>query len=77
MFPALLDAGVPFHVHEIDGYWNDVGTLREYLQGNLDAVSGVVRLPALSGELVDAEGGRVRSARVAAWPTTPRSWAPP
>ena len=59
VFPALLDAGVPFHVHEIDGYWNDVGTLREYLQGNLDAVSGAVRLPALAGELVDAEGGRV------------------
>ena len=45
VFPALLEHDVPFHVHEIDGYWNDVGTLREYLQGNLDAVSGAVRCP--------------------------------
>jgi mannose-1-phosphate guanylyltransferase len=51
VFPALLEHGVPFHVHEIDGYWNDVGTLREYLQGNLDAVAGDVHLPRLGGEL--------------------------
>jgi mannose-1-phosphate guanylyltransferase len=68
VFPALLAADVPFHVHEIDGYWNDVGTLREYLQGNLDAVSGAVRLPRLAGELTEAEGGPVligEGARVA------------
>ena len=59
VFPALLAADVPFHVHEIDGYWNDVGTLREYLQGNLDAVAGAVELPKLSGEVIEAEGGRV------------------
>jgi len=69
VFPALLEHDVPFHVHEIDGYWNDVGTLREYLQGNLDAVSGAVRLPSLAGELTDAEGGPVligEGARIAA-----------
>jgi mannose-1-phosphate guanylyltransferase len=59
VFPALLEHDVPFHVHEIDGYWNDVGTLREYLQGNLDAVSGAVRLPSLAGKLTDGEGGPV------------------
>ena len=59
VFPAVLAADVPFHVHEIDGYWNDVGTLREYLQGNLDAVAGEVRLPSLAGELTEAEGGPV------------------
>lgn len=51
VFPALLENDVPFYVHEIDGYWNDVGTLREYLQGNLDAVAGAVDLPRLGGEL--------------------------
>lgn len=55
VFPALLSHDVPFHVHEIDAYWNDVGTLREYLQGNLDVVSGAVELPRLGGELVDGE----------------------
>lgn len=52
VFPALLAADVPFHVHEIEGYWNDIGTLREYLQGNLDAVSGQLSLPRLGGELL-------------------------
>lgn len=52
VFPALLEHDVPFHVHEIDGYWNDIGTLREYLQGNLDAVTGAVKLPRLAGELL-------------------------
>ena len=55
VFPELLEHDVPFHVHEIDAYWNDVGTLREYLQGNLDVVSGAVELPRLGGELVDGE----------------------
>lgn len=53
VFPALLENDVPFHVHEIDGYWNDIGTLREYLQGNLDVVTGAVSLPRLGGELLD------------------------
>jgi mannose-1-phosphate guanylyltransferase len=51
VFPALLENDVPFHVHEIDAYWNDVGTLREYLQGNLDAVAGDVEMPRLAGQL--------------------------
>ncbi len=53
VFPALLAHDVPFYVHEVDGYWNDVGTLREYLQGNLDAVAGAVSLPRMGGELAD------------------------
>ncbi len=55
VFPALLENDVPFHVHEIDRYWNDVGTLREYLQGNLDVVEGSVEVPRLGGEIVDGE----------------------
>ena len=62
---------MPFHVHEIDGYWNDIGTLREYLQGNLDAVSGAVgcrarrRSPRTSSAGRRAEsGGGSCSARV-------------
>jgi mannose-1-phosphate guanylyltransferase len=42
VFPALLENDVPFHVHVIDEYWNDVGSLPEYLQGNLDALVGAV-----------------------------------
>jgi mannose-1-phosphate guanylyltransferase/mannose-1-phosphate guanylyltransferase/phosphomannomutase len=53
VFPALLAGDVPFYVHEIETYWNDVGTLPEYLQGNLDAVDGAIALPRLGGALGD------------------------
>ena len=51
VFPTLLAGDVPFYVHEIKSYWNDVGTLPEYLQGNLDAVEGAIRLPRIGGEI--------------------------
>jgi mannose-1-phosphate guanylyltransferase len=54
VFPRLLELDVPFHVHEIDSYWNDIGTLREYVQGNLDALNGAVRIDLL-GELHEGE----------------------
>lgn len=56
VFPALLEADVPFHVHDLgdDEYWNDVGSLGEYVQGNLDVVDGHVGIDAggviLAGE---------------------------
>ena len=54
VFPALLDHDVPFHVHRIDRYWNDVGSIGEYVQGNLDAVAGHVEVE-MGGELVEGE----------------------
>jgi mannose-1-phosphate guanylyltransferase/mannose-1-phosphate guanylyltransferase/phosphomannomutase len=54
VFPRLLELDVPFYVHEIESYWNDVGTLREYVQGNLDALTGAVRVEPL-GDLVEGE----------------------
>lgn len=46
VFPALLESDVPFHVHDMgdDEYWNDVGSLGEYVQGNLDVVEGHVKV---------------------------------
>lgn len=44
VFPALLENDIPFHVHAIDQYWSDVGSLPEYLQGNLDALEGAVNV---------------------------------
>jgi mannose-1-phosphate guanylyltransferase len=58
VFPALLDHEVPFGVHVADAYWNDVGSLSEYLQGNLDVVSGAVDVQPV-GELVDEQTGGV------------------
>ena len=54
VFPALLDHDVPFHVHRIDRYWNDVGSIGEYVQGNLDAVAGHVEVE-VGGEVVEGE----------------------
>src|SRR5665648_1195235 len=35
---------IPFYVHRVASYWNDVGSLSEYRQGNFDALQGKVRL---------------------------------
>jgi mannose-1-phosphate guanylyltransferase len=56
VFPALLEHDVPFGVHVADAYWNDVGSLPEYLQGNLDALAGAVEVDP-DGELLDAGDG--------------------
>jgi len=63
VFPALLDADVPFHVHEIDAYWNDIGTLPEYINGNIDALTGAVGFERVGrlheGEEETAAGGKL------------------
>ena len=56
MFPALLEHDVPFGVHVADAYWNDVGSIPEYLQGNLDVLAGAVEVEP-AGDIVDAEAG--------------------
>jgi NDP-sugar pyrophosphorylase family protein len=56
VFPAMLEHDVPFGVYVTDAYWNDVGSLPEYLQGNLDALTGAVDVEP-AGELVDADAG--------------------
>jgi mannose-1-phosphate guanylyltransferase len=42
VFPALLDQDVPFYGHEIADYWNDIGSISEFRQGNFDALESVV-----------------------------------
>jgi mannose-1-phosphate guanylyltransferase len=44
IFPALLERDVPFYIHEIHEYWNDVGSLGELRQGTFDALRGELRL---------------------------------
>src|SRR5215217_1409494 len=55
VFPALLEHDVPFGVHITDAYWNDVGSLSEYLQGNLDLIERAVDVEPV-GELVADDG---------------------
>ena len=60
VFPALLEGDVPFYSHEFDAYWNDVGSVGEFVQGNLDALAGAVGIDPPQGEVsagVYAGGG--------------------
>ena len=69
VFPALLDGDIPFYSHEIGAYWNDVGSVGEFVQGNLDALTGAVGVdpPAAqvsagvyAGEGSDLDGVKVK-----------------
>ncbi len=51
VFPALLENEVPFYIHEVGEYWNDVGSLGELRQGTFDALEGKLRLE-MAGEEV-------------------------
>jgi mannose-1-phosphate guanylyltransferase len=44
VFPVLLENDVPFHIHELSEYWNDVGSLGELRQGTFDALRGELKL---------------------------------
>jgi mannose-1-phosphate guanylyltransferase len=70
VFPGLLDGDVPFYSHEIDAYWNDIGSVGEFVQGNLDALSGAVSIEApaaqvsegiYAGEGSDLDGVKVKA----------------
>jgi mannose-1-phosphate guanylyltransferase len=51
VFPVLLENDVPFHIHEVREYWNDVGSLTELRQGTFDALSGELHLQMEGREL--------------------------
>jgi mannose-1-phosphate guanylyltransferase len=44
VFPVLLDQDAAFFGEEVGGYWNDVGSIGEFRQGNFDALAGAVKL---------------------------------
>jgi mannose-1-phosphate guanylyltransferase len=51
VFPTLLENDIPFHIHEVREYWNDVGSLAELRQGTFDALRGELRLQVEGREL--------------------------
>jgi len=51
VFPALLENDVPFHIHEVGEYWNDVGSLSELRQGTFDALEGKLHLEMAGKEV--------------------------
>jgi mannose-1-phosphate guanylyltransferase len=57
VFPVLLENDVPFYIHEIDEYWNDVGSLDELRSGTFDALTGQLGIEVPGDEV--AEGVKV------------------
>ncbi len=51
VFPALLEHDVPFYIHEVREYWNDVGSLGELRQGTFDALEGALHLQIAGSEV--------------------------
>jgi len=51
VFPTLLEHDVPFHIHELHEYWNDVGSLSELRKGTFDALGGELHID-IEGEEV-------------------------
>jgi mannose-1-phosphate guanylyltransferase len=68
VFPALLANDVPFHIHEVRDYWNDVGSLAELRQGTFDALRGELRLQ-LDGQ--EVAPGVVVAESAGEWPIGP------
>ena len=44
LFPDLLEKDIPYYGYKHNKYWNDVGSLDEYQQGNFDALEGRVEV---------------------------------
>ncbi|MGI5939594.1 MAG: sugar phosphate nucleotidyltransferase [Thermoleophilia bacterium] len=44
LFPKLFDMHKPLYGMVCDGYWQDIGSLEQFLQANRDALDGKVRL---------------------------------
>ncbi len=72
VFPVLLDNDVPFYVHEIDDYWNDVGSLDELRQGTWDALHGKLRIEvtgaAVGEDAVVGDGSSLDEVEVVSGP---------
>ena len=73
VFPVLLENDVPFHIHEVREYWNDVGSLGELRKGTFDALRGELHLRDRGRGAQPGRDRRRRRARRCA--RTPRSKA--
>ncbi|TMK26718.1 MAG: NDP-sugar synthase [Actinobacteria bacterium] len=51
VFPVLLENDVPFYIHEVREYWNDIGSLGELRKGTFDALRGELQLQIEGQEL--------------------------
>lgn len=66
LFPYLLRHKLPLYGAIESGYWRDVGSLEDYINTNLEALKGKVKLPlAVHGKNLIAKSAKIsRSAKV-------------
>jgi NDP-sugar pyrophosphorylase family protein len=43
VFPALVAAGLPFYGFRLEGYWRDIGSIKDYLAAQWDVLEGRLR----------------------------------
>ncbi len=43
LFPKLFEMGAPLYGYVADGYWQDIGSLPQYLSANRDILDGTIR----------------------------------
>jgi len=58
LFPLLMKKREPLYGYIAEGYWRDVGNLREYRRANEDALNGVIKLH-VPGDLTEQYGGKL------------------
>ena len=57
VFPAMVEAGVPFYGFQLPGYWRDIGNTADYLEAQADVLDGKLG-PSVPGREI-APGIRV------------------
>ncbi|MCK5833348.1 NTP transferase domain-containing protein [bacterium] len=58
LFPLLMAKGEPLFGFVAEGYWRDVGDLREYRRANEDGLEGNIKL-GIPGKVTDFDGAEV------------------
>jgi len=53
VFPVMLAEGEPLYGYVAGGYWSDVGSLPQYVQANVDALQGAVKVEIAGEEAGD------------------------
>ncbi len=44
LFPKMLERGKPMYGYPLEGYWQDIGNVNQYLRANHDALDGKVKV---------------------------------
>lgn len=53
LFPSLVEKGLPVVAADLNGYWSDIGTLKDLFRANMDALYGRIPLDAIQDEAPD------------------------